>query len=91
MAHTYSAILHGDQLEWIGESPDPAIRGRPVSVKVSFVEDLSHPPLWNEERRRKLAEVLDRLAASDPFAEITDPVAWQREIRQDRPLPGRDP
>jgi len=24
------------------------------------------------------------------FAEVTDPVAWQREMRQYRPLPGRE-
>ena len=25
-----------------------------------------------------------------PYQSIKDPVAWQREIRRDRPLPGRD-
>ena len=39
------------------------------------------------EQRRKAFEALRKL---DPFREIEDPVAWQREIRKDRPLPGRD-
>ncbi len=25
-----------------------------------------------------------------PYRDITDPVEWQREMREDRPLPGRD-
>jgi hypothetical protein len=33
---------------------------------------------------------LARLRELNPFREVVDPVAWQREIRQDRPLPGRD-
>ena len=39
-----------------------------------------------ERRKAALAEVR-RL---NPFRDITDPVAWQREGRKDRPLPGRD-
>lgn len=38
--------------------------------------------------RRRL-EALEQLRVLNPFRELTDPVAWQREIRQDRPLPGR--
>jgi hypothetical protein len=37
-----------------------------------------------------MAEALENLAALDAFSEISDPVEWQREIRKDRPLPGRD-
>ena len=39
-----------------------------------------------ERRKAALAEIR-RL---NPYRDITDPVAWQREIRQDRPLPGRE-
>lgn len=38
----------------------------------------------------KAVEILSELAArGTAFREITDPVAWQKDIRQDRPLPGR--
>jgi hypothetical protein len=37
-----------------------------------------------------MAEALEKLAASDAFSEISDPSEWQREIRKDRPLPGRE-
>ncbi len=43
-----------------------------------------------EERQHLLAESLDAAARLNPFREIPDPVAWQREIRRDRPLPGRE-
>lgn len=43
-----------------------------------------------KERGRRLAEALRNLQAANPFKDIADPVSWQREIRQDRPLPGRD-
>jgi hypothetical protein len=33
---------------------------------------------------------LRKLRQLGTFKQITDPVAWQREIRRDRPLPGRD-
>ncbi|MFL5384878.1 MAG: hypothetical protein ACJ8GN_20355 [Longimicrobiaceae bacterium] len=48
-------------------------------------------PLTREERGRQIADALDKLAAMHAFADIDDPVEWQREIRKDRPLPGRDP
>ena len=33
---------------------------------------------------------VSRACGHGASAEIEDPVAWQREIRKDRPLPGRD-
>src|SRR5256885_1752482 len=38
-------------------------------------------------RSKKAAEILEKLSKLDPFRDIKDPVAWQREIREDRPLP----
>ena len=51
---------------------------------------LGDPPESEEERRRMVQEALDGLAGLNAFADIDDPVAWQREIRKDRPLPFRD-
>jgi hypothetical protein len=42
------------------------------------------------DRGSRMAASLQRLADCNAFAEIIDPIAWQREIRRDRPLPGRD-
>ena len=38
-------------------------------------------------RRKKALASVRRL---NPYRDIADPAAWQREIRQDRPLPFRD-
>lgn len=35
-------------------------------------------------------DALRRIAARGGIRSIPDPVAWQREMRQDRPLPGRE-
>ena len=37
-----------------------------------------------------MADALSKLAESGAFSKIEDPSAWQRDIRRDRPLPGRD-
>lgn len=48
------------------------------------------PITLNQARRESLAQALAQAVALNPFAEITDPVVWQREQRQDRNLFGRD-
>ena len=42
------------------------------------------------ERQERLASIMKRIRARNPFKEIEDPVAWQREMRDDVKLPGRD-
>lgn len=37
-----------------------------------------------------IARIFERMAARNALSSIKDPSAWQREIRQDRSLPGRD-
>ena len=61
------------------------------------VERLEHPPErpgaaqdTRSNQGRLMAEVLAELAQRGTFAEIADPVAWQRELRSERPLPDRE-
>ena len=42
-----------------------------------------------KSQREELKKSLEKLAKMKVFADITDPVEWQRQIRKDRPLPGR--
>jgi hypothetical protein len=42
------------------------------------------------ERGKRIKAALQTLAELGTFADITDPVEWQRQIRKDRPLPGRE-
>ena len=37
-----------------------------------------------------IARIMERMAARNAIPSIKDPAEWQREIRHDRPLPGRD-
>ena len=43
-----------------------------------------------EERQVAITQALSTLQKLGTFAHITDPGEWQREIRKDRPLPGRE-
>lgn len=85
---TYPAILRDNRLEWSGEAP-PIAPGDRIRVLVT-VPDLASAE-QRAQRARERLEILDRLRSRATFAEIEDPVAWQREIRRDRPLPGREP
>jgi hypothetical protein len=85
IAQTYRAMLRGDQVDWI--DPPPQHLGE-TEVQITLL------PSESEDERRarglRAAAALERLAKAGAFDQIEDPVAWQREIRQDRPLPGRD-
>jgi hypothetical protein len=85
MLRTYKAILHGDQVEWLEQPPE---KSRPVQVHITVLEEPTAQP--TRERGRVMAAALAALAQRGTFAEITDPVAWQRELRADRVLPDRE-
>jgi len=59
--------------------------------KIKVVATLQSEPETNERPTQETAlAALRQLRKMGTFKMITDPVAWQREIRKDRPLPGRD-
>lgn len=86
MSESYRAILKGDQLEWTDAVPSDLASEQPVKVTILEVPD--HADITTQGQR--MAQALERLAAGNAFSEIEDPVEWQREIRKDRPLPGRE-
>jgi hypothetical protein len=45
----------------------------------------------DRRRREQALAALDRIAGRGGITAIPDPVAWQRQQRNDRPLPGREP
>ena len=47
------------------------------------------PKATPEMIARRMA-ALEKVRELNPFRDITDPVAWQREMREDVKLPGRD-
>ena len=86
LMETYRAILKGNRLEWIESEPTDLEAEQPVEVTI--LDTPSDVDATTQGQR--MAKALEQLAASNAFADIKDPVAWQREIRKDRPLPGRD-
>lgn len=58
-----------------------------LGQKVLLSEPLTAAQHHNPEA---IKQAIRNLQAVDAYADIDDPVAWQREIRKDRPLPGRD-
>lgn len=83
MKRVYKAILHGDRVEWIDGAPDA---DGPLQIYVSIPEVGG---AGNDEIK-PVSQYFQALADMGTFADIEDPVAWQREIRKDRPLPGRE-
>ncbi|MGF1676590.1 MAG: hypothetical protein ACFCUV_23370 [Rivularia sp. (in: cyanobacteria)] len=86
MLQTFRATLKGNSLEW-GEGVQ-FLSGTDVKVQVlvTILEEETIPA--DSGRGKRMAAVLEKLAQAQAFANI-DPVAWQREIRQDRELPDR--
>lgn len=44
----------------------------------------------SKQNGSKLAQLMEEASNKGLFEHIQDPVLWQREIREDRPLPGRE-
>jgi hypothetical protein len=83
---TYRAILKGNRLEWSDAEPTDLSPEQPVQVTILDTPDSTDPV----DRGQRMAKALERLAATNALAQISDPVTWQREIRKDRPLPDRE-
>ncbi len=82
MLQTYTGTLSAGQIAWDAAPPE----GEGIRVIVTVESEVPKVPFRNE----KLAAILERLAASDIHKHFPDPLEWQREIRKDRPLPGRE-
>ena len=51
---------------------------------------LQMPAQSTTNQGQQIASILQRMADRNALSLITDPVAWQQEIRQDRVLIGRE-
>jgi hypothetical protein len=89
MLNTYKAILRGNHLEWNEDAPDHLRQEDAVMVYVTILDEPVVPSAVIQQGQR-MAAALEQLAAINALADLTDPVTWEREIRQDRPLPDRE-
>lgn len=44
----------------------------------------------DKKSSEKLVEIMSQIAAKNPIKSIKDPQSWQREVRKDKKLMGRD-
>ena len=88
MQITYKALLTGNQLHWLDDVPAQIANAdeMPVHITILNIEDISDSTVTQGER---MAEALELLSKANVNSQIDDPLAWERELRQDRVLPGR--
>ncbi len=87
MSQTYRALLQGNQLTWLEEVP--VLLTGETAVPVQVLVNMQEIAETEEDRQKRVLLVLTKLAALHAFNDVEDPSAWQREIREDRPLPTR--
>lgn len=84
--NAYRAVLKGDRLEWM-EAPPPEAENGGIQVVVLLLEDA---PMLSNSQGQLMAAALAGLAESGGVPSFGDPTIWQRTIREDRPLYGRE-
>ncbi|HTL89427.1 MAG TPA: hypothetical protein VL134_08490 [Leptolyngbya sp.] len=89
MLQTFKAVLKGNLIEWLDEAPQ--LGDQSISVHITVLETVLEESvsLDSATRGQRMAEVLEKLAANRSFSDI-DPLDWQREVRHERPMPGRN-
>ena len=86
MLTTYEAVLRDNLIEWREDAPRHLAPGKAVHVHVTVLGDTV---VSVGSQGQKMAAVLEQLAQSQTFAGV-DAALWEREVRTERPLPGRD-
>jgi hypothetical protein len=84
---TITAILEADADGTLHLPVPQNLRRGKVRVVATLESELE---TTDRPTREAAMAALRQLRTLGTFKKITDPVAWQREIRKDRPLPGRD-
>ena len=83
---TYKATLTGNYLQWDVDIKDYISPKRPLAVYVTILDQ----PVNQTGQGERMAQALEKLATANTLQSITDPVQWQREIREDHPRPFED-
>ena len=83
---TYQAIITGDKVTWLGEAPPQA--DKPIRARIDLQDQVELVGA-NGDALAAVCEQIGKLTGG--IQSIPDPLAWQREQRADRPLPGREP
>lgn len=87
MLETYRGTLHGDKIVWEADAPEISEKKNSVAVYVTIINEVSAA---NSSNGKKMAKVLEKLAANGGISSIENAGQWQREQRQERDLVGRE-
>ena len=88
MEDKYKATINGDKITWDDDVPATLKSGKSVDVIITLREK---PLTQSKANRRRAVAALQAIADRGELAKsIPDPDKWLREIRKDRPLPGRE-
>ena len=88
MLRTFRALIKDNYVEWDSDANEQITTNSPVSVFITVLDN----SIASDDiscRGKRMASALNQLAKIRIFRDIGDPVTWQREVRQDRQLPGR--
>lgn len=88
MSNVFPATLENGVITWGPNGAPPLPVNVPRAVEVVVVSPVAAPNHAERNRRRK--ELLLELVRRNTFGSIDDPVEYIREMRKDRPQPGRD-
>ena len=80
--------MRGDKLQWQEAAGGVVPTNRPVEVLVTILKGQADEVSVEAKALRRVA-ALQKLAAMNALTGIQDPVQWQRELREDRELPGQ--
>ena len=89
MLETYRGVLRGDRIQWEQGAPEHLFPDRPVRVHITLLEP-TVPAIAGTDQGPRLADALARLASLSSSSLPGDASEWQRQTREDRPLPGRE-
>lgn len=84
--NTAETIVH--HLEQFPEAVQAEVLDFVLFLKQKKTAHQTDPP--TAEKRAKLLEIMVSLQQSKVFVDIENPENWQRSIRTDRSLPGRE-
>jgi len=61
-----------------------------LGLNTRVVKGAKEEELRSKERSERLYRLMENMAASGGIKSVKDPVAWQREVREDKKLYGRE-
>ncbi|MDM8558482.1 hypothetical protein [Candidatus Parabeggiatoa sp. HSG14] len=86
MLQSYKAVLKSNQLEWIDDGKI-SVNNQPILVYVTLLKEEPIPQQLKLPGQSAI-DILEEIAGlNGAVSKITDPVKWQREMRQDRTDP----